>query len=110
MVEASSLRRPRAGGGRRSAVQREAESDQIMRWSSDDGLIEIANLSIDPTVGVRQRTEVSDVTITADPDGRALGDLAGGGRLGVTGRSVRGFWQKDGCEWSETLPFANMCS
>ena len=47
-----------------------------MRRVADHGLIEIANLDFDLATSVCDGSEIADVTIAADPDGRALGRRA----------------------------------
>jgi hypothetical protein len=43
---------------------------------SDDALIEIANLDFDTTVGIGHRAEIPNVTVTANPEGRAIWQAA----------------------------------
>jgi hypothetical protein len=45
---------------------------------SDDGLVEVADFDFDFAVGVGDGAEVADVTVAADPDGRALGEFFAG--------------------------------
>jgi hypothetical protein len=62
-----------AGGGR----QGEAKADEVMGWIANDGLIKIADLNSDSAPGVRQRAQVADMAVAADPDRRPFRDLTG---------------------------------
>src|SRR5580704_358307 len=52
-----------------------------MSGISNHGLIEIADLDQDPALRVRERAQVSQMAITANPNGRALRQLAPGAAL-----------------------------
>jgi hypothetical protein len=56
--------------------QRQSETDQVVRGIADHGLIEIADLDIDLAVDIGQRTQITDMAISANPDWRALRHLA----------------------------------
>jgi len=58
------------------SIERQSEADQIVRRIADYRLIEIADLDIDLTVGIGQRTQISDMTIPANPDRRPLRHFA----------------------------------
>src|ERR1700689_5074863 len=47
-----------------------------MRWISDDGLVEIANLNLDFAAGVSDRAKIAHVAIAANPNLRPLGKRA----------------------------------
>src|ERR1700679_3453394 len=47
-----------------------------MRWISDDGLIEIANLNLDFAAGVSDRAKIAHVAIAANPNLRPLWERA----------------------------------
>src|ERR1700722_10165943 len=47
-----------------------------MRRISDDSLIEIANLNLDFSLGISDRTKIAPVTIAANPNLRPLGKRA----------------------------------
>jgi hypothetical protein len=64
-------------GAARRSRQRKAQPDQVVRRIADDGLIKIADLDGDISRSIRDRTEVADVTVAADPYGRSLGHYSG---------------------------------
>ena len=47
-----------------------------MRGVSDNALVQIADLNCDLTVGVSERAEIPEMTITANPDRRAFRNVA----------------------------------
>ena len=45
---------------------------------TDDSLVEVSDLDFDFAIGVSNGSEVADVAVAADPDGRTLGKLVAG--------------------------------
>src|ERR1700761_9164659 len=65
--EPGQIRTSRRGG------KGERQADNVGRRIADYGLIEIADLDFPPALGVRQRAEIAEMTIAADPDRRSFG-------------------------------------
>ena len=56
-------------------LEREPQPDQVERGIADDRLVEIADLDRDFVIGIRERAEIAEMAIAADPDRRADRDL-----------------------------------
>jgi hypothetical protein len=62
-------------GAPRRRGERQSETDEIVDWVANDRLIKIPDLDGDSPLRIRQRSEITDVTIPAYPNSRSSGDF-----------------------------------
>jgi hypothetical protein len=55
--------------------ERQTEAHQVVGGVADYGLVEVPNLDGDSPMLIGHRSEIANVTITTDPDGRTLGQV-----------------------------------
>src|SRR6516225_3631493 len=58
-----------AGGG----CERQPETDQVMSGIADHSLIKISDLDVDAAFGIRERSQIADMTVPANPHRRSIG-------------------------------------
>src|ERR1700691_1744371 len=63
-----------------SSCQREPEANEIVDRVSDNGLVQVPDSNLHPALGVGDWTQISQMAIAADPDGRTLRQGPGYGR------------------------------
>src|SRR5450631_1581751 len=56
----------------RGGRQGQSQTNEIMRWISDNRLIKITNLDLYAALGIGDGTEIADMAIATNPDGWPL--------------------------------------
>lgn len=64
-------------GTSRRRRERQAQTDHIVGWIRDDGLIEVPNLDFHMLRRIGDAAEIAEVAVAANPDGRPVWQRAG---------------------------------